>query len=78
MISAAILDAIAAQLTLALGRVELARVVHEARNERKFQSMVQYSSDLITLLGADLRVVYQSPAVAAVLGRHPNASSDTR
>jgi PAS domain S-box-containing protein len=31
--------------------------------------MVQYSSDLITLLGTDLRVIYQSPSVREVLGR---------
>jgi diguanylate cyclase (GGDEF)-like protein/PAS domain S-box-containing protein len=67
----AILDGIAAQLTLALGRVELARVVQEARNERRFQTMVQYSSDLISLIGTDARVTYQSPAVAVVLGRAP-------
>ena len=65
----AILDGIAAQLFLALERVELARVVHEARNERRFQAMVQYSSDLITLLGPDLRVVFQSPSVGKILGR---------
>ena len=69
----AILDSIAAQLTLALGRVEFARAAHDARTERKFQSMVQHSSDLITLLGADRRVVYQSPAIAAVLGRSPDS-----
>jgi diguanylate cyclase (GGDEF)-like protein/PAS domain S-box-containing protein len=68
----AILDGIAAQLTLALGRVDLARVVQDARNERRFQSMVQYSSDLISLIGANQRVIYQSPAVAAVLGRAPD------
>jgi diguanylate cyclase (GGDEF)-like protein/PAS domain S-box-containing protein len=67
----AILDGIAAQLILALARVELARVVNESRTARKFQSMVQHSSDLITLLGADQRVVYQSAAVLAVLGRSP-------
>jgi diguanylate cyclase (GGDEF)-like protein/PAS domain S-box-containing protein len=67
------LDVIAAELTMALGRVELARVVQEARNERRFRSMVQHSSDLITLLGSDLRIIYQSPAAAAVLGRSPNA-----
>jgi hypothetical protein len=39
--------------------------------------MVQHSSDLITLLGPDLRIVYQSPAVAAVLGGPPERSSDT-
>jgi len=68
-----ILGAIAAQLTLALGRVELARVVHAERNERRFQSMVQYSSDLITLVGPDLRIAYQSPALESVLGRSPDA-----
>jgi diguanylate cyclase (GGDEF)-like protein/PAS domain S-box-containing protein len=68
----AILDGIAAQLFLALERVELARVVHEARNERRFQAMVKYSTDAITLLGSDLRVVYQSPAVKEALGRDPS------
>ncbi len=48
-----ILDAIAAQLTLALGRVDAARAVYVASTERKFHSMVQHSSDLITLLDAD-------------------------
>ena len=55
-----VLDAIAAQLTLALGRVELARLVHETRDERRFQSIVRHSSDLITLLGPDLRTVYEN------------------
>jgi diguanylate cyclase (GGDEF)-like protein/PAS domain S-box-containing protein len=67
----AILDGIAAQLLLALERVELARVVHGARNEKRFQALVKYSSDLITLLGTDLRVLYQSPSVATILGQSP-------
>jgi diguanylate cyclase (GGDEF)-like protein/PAS domain S-box-containing protein len=33
--------------------------------------MVQYSSDLITLLGTDLRITYQSEAVMKILGRPP-------
>jgi diguanylate cyclase (GGDEF)-like protein/PAS domain S-box-containing protein len=65
----AILDGIVAQLLLALERVELSRVVHEARVERKFRAMVQYSSDLMTLLGSDLRITYQSEAVTKILGR---------
>jgi len=67
----AVLDGLVAQLLLALERVELARVVHEARNERRFRAMVQYSSDLITLLGTDLRITYQSEAVMKILGRPP-------
>ena len=66
-----VLGAIAAQLTLALERVELAHVVQETRNERRFQSIVQHSSDLITLLGPDLRTIYESPAVSAALGGAP-------
>jgi diguanylate cyclase (GGDEF)-like protein/PAS domain S-box-containing protein len=66
-----VLDAIAAQLTLALGRVELARVVYDSREERRFRSIVQHSSDLITLLGPDLRTLYESPAVSAALGGSP-------
>jgi diguanylate cyclase (GGDEF)-like protein/PAS domain S-box-containing protein len=68
----AILDGIAAQLFLALERVELALVVLEGRNERRFQAMVKYSADVITLLGKDLRVIYQSPAVMEILGRSPS------
>jgi diguanylate cyclase (GGDEF)-like protein/PAS domain S-box-containing protein len=67
----AILDGVASQLFLALERVESARKVDTARNERRFQAMVQYSTDMITLLGPDLRVFYQSPAVKEILGREP-------
>ena len=67
-----VLGAIAAQLTLALERVELAHVVQETRHERRFQSIVQHSSDLITLLGPDLRTIYESPAVATALGGSPD------
>jgi diguanylate cyclase (GGDEF)-like protein/PAS domain S-box-containing protein len=65
----AILDGIVAQLLPALERVELARAVSGARNERRFRAMVQYSSDVITLLGTDLRITYQSEAVMKILGR---------
>ena len=58
----AILDGIGAT-ALALERVDLARVVDEARNERRFRALVKYSSDLISLLGTDLLITYQSEAV---------------
>ncbi|MGB8197430.1 MAG: EAL domain-containing protein [Acidimicrobiales bacterium] len=65
----AILDGVVTQLLAALDRVELARVAAGVRNERRFRAMVQYSSDLITLLGTDLRITYQSEAVLKMLGR---------
>jgi hypothetical protein len=66
-----IIDGIVTQLVLALERLELARVVFEARNERRFRAMVQYSSDVVTMLGTDLLITYQSPAVMKILGRAP-------
>jgi diguanylate cyclase (GGDEF)-like protein/PAS domain S-box-containing protein len=65
----AIMDGIVAQLLSALDRVELSRTAAGARNERRFRAMVQYSSDLITLFGTDLRITYQSEAVTKILGR---------
>ena len=67
----AILDSVASQLFLALERVELTREVDTARNDRRFQAMVKYSSDMITLLGPDLRVFYQSQSINEILGRAP-------
>jgi diguanylate cyclase (GGDEF)-like protein/PAS domain S-box-containing protein len=67
----AIIDGIVAQLLIALERVELSRVVLGARNEKRFRAMVQYSSDVTTMLGTDLRISYQSDAVMKILGRPP-------
>ncbi len=69
----AILGALGAQLTLALGRVDAAQAVYFARTERRFHSIVRHSSDLITLIDAELLVVYQSPSMTSVLGRAPGS-----
>lgn len=39
--------------------------------EAKFRSLIQNSTDIITLLAADGTVQYESPAVETVLGHHP-------
>src|SRR5918994_5463864 len=50
-------------------RKEVERVIVES--EERFRSLVQYSSDIITILDADGTVRYASPAVARVMGYKP-------
>ncbi|MGE5596437.1 MAG: putative bifunctional diguanylate cyclase/phosphodiesterase [Hyphomicrobiales bacterium] len=42
------------------------------RREERFRSLVQNASDLITVVGPDGRVTYQSPSIAQVLGFSPS------
>ncbi|MCW2599705.1 MAG: hypothetical protein JWM02_1534 [Frankiales bacterium] len=63
------LGLVCSQMSLALQSVEATEERLRARNERQFQSLVQNSSDMVTLIGADGVVRYQSPGVRAVLGR---------
>ena len=39
-----------------------------ARGEARFQALVHNSSDLITLVGADLAITYQTPSITRLLG----------
>jgi diguanylate cyclase (GGDEF)-like protein/PAS domain S-box-containing protein len=41
-------------------------------SERRFRSLVQNASDIITLLGADGGILYESPAIERVLGYGPD------
>jgi diguanylate cyclase (GGDEF)-like protein/PAS domain S-box-containing protein len=62
------LRTLASQVALAFHRAELSEEVHRRTSEARFASLVQNSTDLITVLDADLNVVYQSPSVQRVLG----------
>ena len=62
------LATLANQVALALESVGLSEEVHRRASEARFSSLVQNSSDLITVLDADMRIVYQSPSVEQVLG----------
>jgi diguanylate cyclase (GGDEF)-like protein/PAS domain S-box-containing protein len=42
-----------------------------SRHERRFRSMLAYSSDLILLIDAEGRITYASPAAVPMLGRTP-------
>jgi diguanylate cyclase (GGDEF)-like protein/PAS domain S-box-containing protein len=45
--------------------------IHRKTSEAWLSSLVQHSSDIITVLDAEARIVYQSPSVQALLGYAP-------
>ncbi len=62
------LEALASQVALALESAALAEDLHRRRSESRFRALVQHASDLITVVGPDTTVRYQSPSVEGVLG----------
>jgi len=62
------LRTLANQVSLALSSAELAGEVHRRESEARFATLVQNSSDLITVLDADHKILYQSPSIERVLG----------
>jgi diguanylate cyclase (GGDEF)-like protein/PAS domain S-box-containing protein len=63
---------------LALEAAMLGEQVNLQRAEARFASLVQNSSDLITVVGADACITYQSPSYASVLGYTPEELIGTR
>jgi diguanylate cyclase (GGDEF)-like protein/PAS domain S-box-containing protein len=74
----AAVGALATQLTLALEGARLSEQVHTQRSEARFASLVQRSSDLITVVGADTTIIYQSPSCERVLGYQADELIGTR
>jgi diguanylate cyclase (GGDEF)-like protein/PAS domain S-box-containing protein len=72
------LEALANQLALALEGARLSEEIHAQRSEARFASLVQNSSDLITVVGADATITYQSPSSEHVLGYQPAELLGTR
>jgi diguanylate cyclase (GGDEF)-like protein/PAS domain S-box-containing protein len=72
------LASLATQLALALESAALTEEVHRRQSEARFASLVAHSSDLITVLGPDATVVYQSPSSERVLGYTPEELVGTR
>jgi diguanylate cyclase (GGDEF)-like protein/PAS domain S-box-containing protein len=60
------------QVALALGSAELSEEVHRSEGEARFSTLVQNSSDLITVVSADNTILYQSPSIERVLGYDPD------
>jgi diguanylate cyclase (GGDEF)-like protein/PAS domain S-box-containing protein len=70
--------ALATEVSLALESAALTEEVHRRAGEARFRSLVQHSSDLITVLDADGTVIYQSPSIERVLGHRPEELLGTR
>ncbi|MCW2571413.1 MAG: hypothetical protein JWO88_1471 [Frankiales bacterium] len=67
-----LLGLVSSQMGLALQGVEANEERARARNERQFRSLVQNSADVVTLLGPDGFVRFQSPGVRTMLGHEPD------
>jgi diguanylate cyclase (GGDEF)-like protein/PAS domain S-box-containing protein len=65
------LGALGTQVVLAFERAALTEELVRRQSEARFASLVQHSSDLITVLAPDATVAYQSPAIERVLGWTP-------
>lgn len=63
------LDDLAREVALARRGIADAENLHRLRTERRFRALFENSSDLITVLDADGRVVTCSPAIERILGR---------
>ncbi len=72
------LQALATQVSLALESAALTEEVHLRTSEARFGSLVQHSSDLITVLDSAATIVYQSPSIERVLGYQPEEVTGTR
>jgi diguanylate cyclase (GGDEF)-like protein/PAS domain S-box-containing protein len=64
----AALRALASQVALAFESEVLSAEVHRRHGEARFASLVRHASDLITVLGPDTTVTYQSPSIESILG----------
>lgn len=62
------LRTMSAQITQALARLRLAEARFARRAEQRLKALVEQSADLVTVIGADGRVVYCSPNARSVLG----------
>ncbi|MDQ3679053.1 MAG: EAL domain-containing protein [Actinomycetota bacterium] len=63
-------EAFANQVSLALESAALAEEIHQRRHERRFRALVENSSDLVSVIGADGKASFVSPASTSLLGVH--------
>jgi diguanylate cyclase (GGDEF)-like protein/PAS domain S-box-containing protein len=59
-------------------KARLTAEIQRRSSEERFASLVQHSSDLITVVGPDATITYQSPSCEHVLGYPPNELLGTR
>ncbi|HLZ28778.1 MAG TPA: EAL domain-containing protein [Chloroflexota bacterium] len=66
------LEALGEEVTRALEARERAADLHRRKNEARFRSLVQNSSDVIRIIDADSTIRYQSPSIERILGYSPS------
>ena len=72
------IETLAAQVGLALDRVELSESFHAHRSEVRFQTLVQNASDVILIARPDTTITYQTPSAQRILGFEPGSLEGTR
>lgn len=71
------LDGVAAELAMALERVELTNLAQEAKTQARFRSLIQSASDVILIGSADGSLRAETPSVTSLLGYAADASLRT-
>jgi diguanylate cyclase (GGDEF)-like protein/PAS domain S-box-containing protein len=77
------LQALVSQAATTIKGTRLVRDLERSRDElrqseERFRALVQNASDLVTVIGADTTVTYQSPSIERVLGHKPEHIVGTR
>ena len=72
------LSALSSQVALALESAALTLDLVLRQSEKRFASLVQNSSDVVTVLDADTSVRYVTPSIQRVLGYEPESLQGTR
>jgi diguanylate cyclase (GGDEF)-like protein/PAS domain S-box-containing protein len=72
------MQTLAVKIALALESAVLTEDLLTRKSEARFRSLVQNSSDLITVIEADASIKFQSPSVERVLGYEPDELVGTK
>ncbi|MEP6475880.1 MAG: EAL domain-containing protein [Actinomycetota bacterium] len=72
------LEALASQVSLAVESAALSEEIVIAQSEKRFASLVQNASDIVTVIELDTTIRYASPASIRVLGYAPEELEGTR
>ncbi|MEA2617454.1 MAG: hypothetical protein QOE72_3237 [Chloroflexota bacterium] len=66
-------EALSSQVALALEAANLAEDLHRGRSEARLRSLVQNSTDIVTVVDVHAVIRYQSPSIEHILGHEPAA-----